>query len=120
MKDVFIKAKIKNKDEELPFEGKGTFDEKKNLIQYQDNKAVLTIFLDDNIMLRETEDTILSYKFVENKKTNFEVFLKDLKQTGFVPMKTFNINKDNTTYEVIYQIDGNDFKHEFKVEWRVL
>lgn len=120
MKDVFIKAKIKNEDEELPFEGKGTFDEKKNLIQYQDNKAVLTIFLDDNIMLRETEDTILSYKFVENEKTNFEVFLKDLKQTGFVPMKTFNIKKDNTTYEVIYQIEGNDFKHEFKVEWRAL
>ena len=120
MKDVYIKEKIKNKDEELPFEGKGTIDEKKNLIQYQDNKAVLTILLDDNIMLRETEDTILSYKFVENEKNNFEVFLKDLKQTGFVPMQTFNINKDNTTYEVIYQIDGNDFKHEFKVEWRVL
>ena len=54
------------------------------------------------------------------RKTNFEVFLKDLKQTGFVPMQTFNINKDNTNYEVIYQIEGNDFKHEFKVEWRVL
>ena len=34
--------------------------------------------------------------------------------------KTFNINKDNTTYEVIYQLEGNDFKHEFKVEWRAL
>ena len=120
MKDIFIKAKIKNKDEELFYEGKGILDDEKNLIQYQDDKAVLTIFLDDNIMLRETEDTILSYKFVENEKTNFEVFLKDLKQTGFVPMQTFNINKDNTTYEVIYQIEGNDFKHEFKVEWRVL
>ena len=120
MKDVFIKAKLKNKDEELSYEGKGTLDDEKNLIQYQDNKAVLTIFLNDNIMLRETEDTILSYKFVENEKTNFEVFLKDLKQTGFVPMKTLNINKDNTSYEVIYQIEGNDFKHEFKVEWRVL
>lgn len=118
MKDVFIKAKIKNKDEELPFEGKGTLDNEKNLIQYQDDKALLTIFLDDNIMLRETEDTILSYKFVENEKTNFEVFLKDLKQTGFVPMKTFKINKDRESFEVIYEIEGNDFKHEFKVEWR--
>ena len=125
MKDVFIKSKIKNKDEELPFEGKGTLDNEKNLIQYQDDKAVLTIFLDDNIMLRETEDTILSYKFVENEKTNFEVFLKDLKQTGFVPtgfvpMKTFKINKDRESFEVIYEIEGNDFKHEFKVEWRIL
>ena len=66
MKDVFIKAKIKNKDEELSYEGKGTFDKNKNLIQYQDDKALLTIFLDDNIMLIETYDTILSYKFVEN------------------------------------------------------
>ena len=120
MKDILIKSKIKNKDEELPFEGKGTLDNEKNLIQYQDDKALLTIFLDDNIMLRETEDTILSYKFVENEKTNFEVFLKDLKQTGFVPMKTFKINKDRESFEVIYEIEGNDFKHEFKVEWRIL
>lgn len=120
MKNVFIKAKIKTKDEELSFEGKGIFNENKNLIKYQDNKAVLSIFLDEDIMLRETDDIILSYKFIENEKTNFEVFLKDLKQSGFVPMKTFNINKDKTTYEVIYQIEGNDFKHEFKVEWRLL
>lgn len=120
MKDVFIKAKIKNKDEELPFEGKGTYDEDKNLIQYQDDKAILSIFLDDDIMLRETEDTILSYKFIENEKTKFEVFLKDLKQTGYVPMQTFNIKKDRESYDVIYRIDGNDFKHEFKVEWRLL
>ena len=33
MKDVLIKSKIKNKDEELPFEGKGTLDNEKNLIQ---------------------------------------------------------------------------------------
>ncbi len=120
MKDILIKSKIKNKDEELPFEGKGTLDNEKNLIQYQDDKALLTIFLDDNIMLRETEDTILSYKFVENEKTNFEVFLKDLKQTGFVPMKTFKINKDRESFEVIYEIEGNDFKHVFKMEWRIL
>ena len=56
MKDIFIKAKIKNKDEELFYEGKGILDDEKNLIQYQDDKAVLTIFLDDNIMLRETEE----------------------------------------------------------------
>ena len=120
MKDVFIKAKIKNKDEELTFEGKGTLDNEKNLIQYQDDKALLTIFLDDNIMLRETEDTILSYKFVENEKTNFEVFLKDLQQTDFVPMEAFTIHKDRESFEVIYEIEGNDFKHVFKVEWRIL
>ena len=57
---------------------------------------------------------------MENEKTNFEVFLKDLKQTGFVPMKTFKINKDRESFEVIYEIEGNDFKHEFKVEWRIL
>ena len=49
-----------------------------------------------------------------------EVFLKDLKQTGFVPMKTFKINKDRESFEVIYEIEGNDFKHVFKVEWRIL
>lgn len=120
MKDIFIKAKIKNKDEELFYEGKGILDDEKNLIQYQDKKAVLTIFLNDDIMLRETEDSILSYKFIENNKTNFEVFLKNLKQTGYVPMQTFNINKSKESYYVTYRIEGNDFNHEFKVEWRLL
>ena len=71
-------------------------------------------------MLRETEDSILSYKFVKNEKTNFEVYLKDLKQTGLVPMKTFTITKKVNFYEVVYQIEGNDFKHTYNVEWRYL
>ena len=70
----------------------------------------------DDIWARDIGPTFI----VENEKTNFEVFLKDLKQTGFVPMKTFKINKDRESFEVIYQIEGNDFKHEFKVEWRIL
>ncbi len=122
MKEVFIKAKIKNEDSIIPFEGKGVYDLSKSMIQYQDKdtNAVLTIFLNDNIMLRETEDTILSYKFVENAKTNFEVFLKDLKQTGYVPLTTRKIAKTNTNYQVTYNIEGNDFDHTYEIEWRIL
>ena len=61
---------------------------------------------------------ILSYKFKENTKSNFEVFLKDTKQAGFVPMETFAIKKDNHYYEVTYQIEGNNFKHHYQVEWQ--
>lgn len=120
MTDILIKSKIKNQDEEVTFEGRGIFDKKKNLIQYQDDHALLTIFLKENIMLRETTDAILSYKFKEKEKTSFEVFLKDLKQRGFVPLETFSIVKEKNSFEVVYQIDGNDFKHEFKVEWEVI
>lgn len=118
--EVLIKAKIDNEEEETLFEGKGTFDQKKNTIRYKDNYATLTIFLNDNIMLRETKDSILSYKFKENEKTNFEVYLKDLKQTGAIKMKTEKIEKGKNRYQVIYQIEGNDFKHTYNVEWRLL
>ena len=120
LKDVLIKSKIKNDNEEIFYEGKGKIDSNKNLLQYHDKNALLTIFFNDNIMLRETEDSILSYKFVKNEKTNFEVYLKDLKQTGLVPMKTFTITKKVNFYEVVYQIEGNDFKHTYNVEWRYL
>ena len=118
LKEILIKSKIKNQDEEIVFEGKGVWNLENNSIQYQDKLALLTIFLEDNIMLRETEDSILSYKFKENTKSNFEVFLKDTKQTGFVPMETFAIKKDNHYYEVTYQIEGNNFKHHYQVEWQ--
>ena len=120
MQEVYIKSIIKNETDIFNYKGKGKIDNQKRILQYKDEKALLTIYIDEDIMLRETEDTILSYKFKEKQKTSFEVYLKDLNQTGHVKMTTYSINKTNNSYNVIYEIDGNDYKHEFKVEWRII
>lgn len=118
--EVLVKAKIDNEEEETLFEGKGTFDQKNNVLRYTDNFATLSIFVNEDIMLRETKDSLLSYKFKEKEKTNFEVLLKDLNQQGYVKMETYKIEKQKNSYKVVYQIEGNDFKHTYYVEWRIL
>lgn len=117
MEEVKVIAKLRTNDDVLTFEGKADFDRKKQVIQYQDEHALLTIYLKDKILLRETEDAILSYKFLENVDNSFEIYLKDTKQCGTVGMKTKQIKEGVNFFLVIYRIDGNDFDHEYSIEW---
>ena len=112
MEEVKVIAKLRTNDGVLTFEGKADFDKKKQVIQYQDEHALLTIYLKDKILLRETEDAILSYN-------SFEIYLKDTKQCGTVGMKTKQIKEGVNSFLVIYRIDGNDFDHEYSIEWEV-
>ena len=119
MEEVKVIAKLRTNDDVLTFEGKDDFDRKKQIIQYQDEHALLTIYLKDKILLRETEDAILSYKFLENVDNSFEIYLKDTKQCGTVGMRTKQIKEGVNSFLVIYRIDGNDFDHEYSIEWEV-
>ena len=119
MEEVKVIAKLRTNDDVLTFEGKADFDRKKQVIQYQDEHALLTIYLKDKILLRETEDAILSYKFLENVDNSFEIYLKDTKQCGTVGMKTKQIKEGVNSFLVIYRIDGNDFDHEYSIGWEV-
>ena len=119
MEEVKVIAKLRTNDDVLTFEGKADFDRKKQVIQNQDEHAVLTIYLKDKILLRETEAAILSYKFLENVDTSFEIYLKDTKHCGTVGMKTKQIKEGVNSFLVIYRIDGNDFDHEYSIEWEV-
>ena len=110
MEEVKVIAKLRTNDDVLTFEGKADFDRKKQVIQYQDEHALLTIYL---------KDKILSYKFLENVDNSFEIYLKDTKQCGTVGMKTKQIKEGVNSFLVIYRIDGNDFDHEYSIEWEV-
>ncbi len=117
MKEVKVIAKLIANNEEFIYEGKASLDKKNQIIQYEDEHALLTIYLKEKILLRETNEAILSYKFLENTNNSFEIYLKETKQSGAVSMKTKQIKEGINSFLVIYRIDGNDFDHEYNIEW---
>ncbi len=120
MKKVLIKAKIISKDDCQIYEGEGKYDPKKKIIKYQDQNALVTLFINDDILLRETAEIILSYKYKENSENDFEIYLKDTKRCGYVKLKTYQIKRNDNKYEVEYNIDGNNYNHIYQIEWRIL
>ncbi len=120
MKKVQIKATLEADHEKFIFAGEGQFDLNTHKLQYQDKEAILTYFLKDNILLRETSDAILSYKFSINHSSHFEIYVKELKKTAHMQMKTEKIEINTHKIEIIYQLEGNDFSHHYTLEWRVI
>ena len=117
MKKVKIKAKLIG-EEEYSYEGIGSYDKKKKALTYQDDFAKITLYLKDKIMVRENEESILSYKFQEGKESRFEVYSKELKKTGVLTLITKEIKIEEGLFQVIYQLEGNSFFHHYIVNWR--
>ncbi len=120
MARVQINTRLIAEDQTISFHGKGIYDKKTNTLKFKDKDAKITILLKENILIRETEEVILSYKFMKEEPTRFEIFIKDLNKTGFLEMKTELLSKKESTFEVKYQLDGNQFTHHYFVEWRKL
>lgn len=117
---VQIDAVLKADDENVSFSGKGIYDKKKELLTFKDKDAKITIFMKDNILIRETEEAILSYKFNKENKSRFEIFVKELNQTGMLMIETLNLKVEQNLFEVKYQLEGNQFSHHYIVNWRKL
>ena len=115
---VLVHTKLKNGDQEITFDLKGIYQEEEDRLVFKENKNTkITLFLKEKILLQETEEAILSYKFGK-KNSRFEVYLKDLKKTGVIGLETKKITVKDHCFEVCYQIEGNGFDHFYQVEWR--
>ena len=115
---VEIHTKLTNENQNLVFDLKGIYDEEaKRLVFKENEKTKITIFLKEKILLRETVEAILSYKFGK-KNSRFEVYLKDLRKTGTIGLETKKIVVKENFFEVCYRIEGNSFDHCYQVEWR--
>ena len=117
MKEIKIKAKLIG-EEEYSYEGIGFYDKEKKIIQYQDNFAHLTLYLKDDILLRETEESILSYKFRLKEASCFQIYIKEYKKIGNLKLLTKKLEKQKNYFSVIYQLEGNDFDHQYEIDWR--
>ncbi len=115
---VLVKTKLITDDNQLGFEGMGIFDQERLILRFRDNEAKVTILLKELILVRETAEAILSYKFNREKRSRFEIVIKDLKKTGTLGLSTKYIEQTKQRFEVKYQLDGNQFSHHYIVTWR--
>ena len=64
---VLVHTKLKNGDQEITFDLKGIYQEEEDRLVFKENKNTkITLFLKEKILLRETEEAILIYKFFKN------------------------------------------------------
>ncbi len=120
MLKVQIKTKLIADNNEMASDAIGSFQEEKEILTFQDQDAKITILLKDNILIRETPEAILSYKFSLTTPSRFEVFVKDMQKSGSLELMTEQLSYEENRYEVVYQLVGNEFKHHYIVEWRII
>ena len=116
MPRVKVTTKLTNDKEQIDHEQAGLYQE--NKLIYQEDNAKITIFLQDKILIRETSEAILSYKFSLSSTSRFEIFLKSLQKTVTLELTTIQIAQTENQFEVIYQITGNNYQHHYVVKWR--
>jgi len=87
-----------------------------NNIKYKEPDATnVTLNTKDNILIRENEKLLMEFNFDIDKITENTLYVKDLKQTLIIIIKTMNIICKKNYYKVEYEIIDND-KFNYIVE----
>lgn len=120
MEKVRVKATITFEGKSTIFEGEGNYDQKKGMIEYRDQEDTITFLLKEQILVKETKETILSSKFKVNALSNFEIYAKRIKRSGILPLQTKKLDIQENEVTIVYQIEGNMEDHHYHLEWRML
>lgn len=120
MSKIIVRTQLITNNEKMAFEGKGIFDQEQNCLKFMDQNAKITILLTDAILIRETEEAIISYKFSLEGLNRFEIFIKNMNQRGTLSLQTLSLEIKENYFDVIYQLDGNEFTHHYTVDWRII
>ena len=62
MEEVYINSSITYLDETINFDGKGKYSREKNILEYHKDDEVMTYLINESILVRDTKDSIFSYK----------------------------------------------------------
>lgn len=113
MTKLNIKAIIELTDEKLVEETSATIE--KGIITYQENNGTY-VYLDINRheLVRENNDMLMKYVFIENEETKGKIFVKELNQEIELEIKTTKIEKEDDKYKVEYIVGNDTFTYEVK------
>ena len=113
---VNIKMILKYDDKIIEEQISGIYKKDEEELYFVDsNQNGMHFYFHDNLFVRDTKESIFSYDFKTDG--SLEIYLKDYRKGTRMPLTTIYSKKDEYSFEVVYQIEGNDFKHEIKVEW---
>lgn len=113
---VRLKIQIKSEDNYINFDTNGILNDKTNILTYsEDKKTKVKLFFDKDKLVRENDEFIMTFCFIENKITTISMYMKELNQQINMDINTLKIIKKDKFYKVIYTIEDST-KNEYILE----
>jgi hypothetical protein len=111
MGKIKIIATLESSETNIKNTIEGTLEE--NIIKYEESdNTTVTLNTKDNILIRENQSLLMTFKFDENEITENKMFIKEVNQELIIMIKTQNIICKKNYYKVEYEIIDNDkFKY---------
>ncbi|MBR3897813.1 MAG: DUF1934 family protein [Bacilli bacterium] len=115
MSKIFLKTKLKSKNENHEFSGKAI--KNKNIITYNDNKVITKIIMDKIISIERNSDEYLKLSFQEGKKLKGKYITKygELE----IETNTKKLEKNKITYDLYINehfIDTFTYNFEYSID----
>ena len=121
---VFIKVKIKGKlnnitnFESIDIDTHGIKNKDHIIFKNDDIKYTIKYKNNDIILIRESNEFINQFKFIEGKKTNSEYYIKEYNTNIDVEIMTNKVIINDNYIEINYKIIDNDNSFMFILELR--
>ena len=116
MENVNLTITLGYNDEKNTYKTKAEYYFDRKQLVYNDHNAKMSLFLNQKLLIRKTVDYTLIYDFYKIKK--LKVYVNELKSLTMLELNVKHIEINDSFFLVIYHIEGNDFDHEYKIEWR--
>lgn len=115
MEKIKIKAIITTNDETIQENTNGTFIG--GIISYQESdKTYVYLDITKNELIRENDNLFMKFGFIENRRSNGIIHIKDLNKEVDLEIETQKIINEENTYYVEYKIDENKFIYKLTYE----
>lgn len=119
MPKVKLKAILKNAVDETIYNVFGTINKEKNTITYFEEDELKTKVMfnyNENKLIRENKEMVMTYSFINKKRTNGTIEIKELNQTVNLQILTKELNIKNYDLEVKYKVEEDSFLYKVEVE----
>ena len=108
-----IKATIENNDNKVLTSTTAIYQD--NIIKYkEEDGTIVTYNYHKHRLIRENKELKIEYIFLEEKKTKGLLFIKELKKTMNINLKTKKIEEEKINTYIEFEIDKELFKYRIE------
>lgn len=119
MKNINLNIKLISNDNKIDEKVIGKVIEEKKEIIYQeqnDLKTNVKFNYENNILIRENDNLLLEYNFIENEPTKGLITIKNLNQTLEIELKATKIKKEKKYIEIEYILENEKYLYIVSME----
>lgn len=119
MAKVLINGTVKTDNEIINFEVKGILNINSNILIYNFDDVKNILYLNENILKRESVDNIITLDFNRIDSNKSCIFLKDTNYEIELNIKPVFIDKTVNKYKVEYLLEGRQ-KIEYEIKYNFI